>query len=57
MKKSIKKLVLSRETLRKIQEGELAAAPGAATGACTAWGASRCTPCYTNETVSPCVCS
>jgi hypothetical protein len=55
VKKRIKKLVLSRETLGVIQEGELAAAPGAATT--TAVGPSRCTPCNTGEPVYPCVTS
>ena len=55
MKKRMKKLVLSRETLEIIEEGALAAAPGAATT--TAVGPSRCTPCNTGEPVYPCVTS
>ena len=55
MKKSFKKLELSRETLGVIQEGALAAAPGAATT--TAIGPTRCTPCLTGELAYPCVTS
>jgi hypothetical protein len=55
VKKRIKKLVLSRETLGVIQEGELPEALGA--GTTTAFGASQCTPCDTRQHVSPCVTS
>jgi hypothetical protein len=52
MKKRIKKLVLSRESLRVLQEDALAEAPGA--GTTTAFGATNCTPCQTWENVPLC---
>ena len=56
MKKNTKKLALSRETFRLIQEDTLAAAPGA-TGLCTVVAVSVCIPCQTYETASPCGCA
>jgi len=47
VKKSTKKLVLNRETVRRIQDGELEGVAGG--GTTTAFGATVCTPCQTNE--------
>ena len=53
MKKSTKKLVLSRETLARIENDVLVAAPGAA----GTFQFSICRPCQTVETISPCNCA
>ena len=52
MRKIMKKMVLSRESLRVLQENTLAEAPGA--GTTTAFGATNCTPCHTYENVPLC---
>lgn len=46
VKKNTKKLVLNRETLRRIEDGAL---EGAGAGTTTAFGPTVCVPCQTNE--------